>query len=68
MANWFLDHWMQRLNWIGDLDQTQRAHLTGLCVTHGSHVQSGERFLTANPLHICYICGAEFHDGDIPKA
>ena len=52
--------WIRRLNAIGSLPRDERDALEAACGQLG-HVPSGEMFLTADPIHVCIGCAAEFH-------
>ena len=59
---WRVQHWIDRLNWLAGLSQDERDSLRQLCTMNGRHFKSGERFLTYNPIHVCYVCGDEFQE------
>ncbi len=65
-TEWAVKHWQHRLAWMATLNDQQRHTLTQMCARNGAHFQSGERFLTKEPLHMCYVCGTNFHAGDRP--
>ena len=48
-----------RMNWLGDQDKKVRASLRHICEING-HIKSGGFFCTANPIHVCFQCGAKF--------
>ncbi len=56
------DSWIKRINSIAALHESEREALRQACAERGYHLKSGECFLTATPIHVCYDCLAEFYE------
>ena len=60
MTNPKIQAFIDRMNWIGSLPESERERLRAECVFEG-HTPSGERFLTTHPIHVCLHCASEFY-------
>jgi len=53
-----LQAWIDRLNWLA-VHRFEREERRAECVLLG-HQPSGERFMTTQPIHVCWWCAYEF--------
>jgi hypothetical protein len=53
--------WIQRLNAIGRMSNSERLALKAECEQFGDHLPSGEQLMTNPPMDICRVCGTAYH-------
>ena len=55
-----LKHIIDRMNFLGGLSEEEREARREDCQKVGSHIPTGEVFLTNPVTHTCYHCGERF--------
>ena len=60
-SNQAIDLIVARFNWLANASREERGLLRDTCARVG-HVNSGERFLTTNPIYTCLRCGENYQE------